>query len=576
MAAGVGAGVLVGAAPAGAETGGTDSGSAANSEKADNAAESRSSSTDSTSSVEKEQDSSPSKVKEPDGDSEAKPSRRGRVTTFRAQRDEPQRHFGPSRDERHTDTDDTDDEQTAQGTAIGVDREGDALTSAVVRPPNSGTVNVDATGGAFVYSPGNDGAQADSFSVVVDDWMGGGTRTGVVMFDGVALDDALVKLGDAPVYQIAAPLVTQISPPGNTQAVGTVAVGRINDFSPGEQHGLSGMPGQDHTVDHVTVSVPGGGAELNPFDRFLETVTSTVIHLLFGAPAEAPAGVRVGHSGLELADDVTVDADWYFPDAEPTGVIYLQHGFLRSKTNVSALAGVLAQQTNSIVVAPTLSSNFLGNDPYWINGPAAQGAVARLFAGDRVALSASAAAAGYTGVLPASYVLAGHSAGGNLVTAAGGLTGRDPRLKGIVLLDAVDRGGDMARGLAGLAGVPVYQIAAEPCLCNVFGSGTAALVGARPGQIVGVQLVGGSHVDAEGVSTGLLAGLACGFSRAGNPTAVQSIAAGWISDMLNGTSTGVYLDAGERLEVGRAVAVGPGHPTGISRPTADLDRRVTK
>jgi hypothetical protein len=432
---------------------------------------------------------------------------------------------------------------------------------------------------------------------------------GVVMLDGVALNealpDALAKLGDIPVYQIAAPsqlwnafdrgtdqllaarpdhfdgvvlvggshadamlgvnplfdiavqLVTQLSPPGHTHAVGTVAAGWINDFYTGERLGVYGTPGQELLVNHVPVSVLGAPVERNQFELLVKAVTNLAMRLLFDRGGEEPAGVRVSHSDLELAEGVTVNADWYFPEGQPTGVIYLQHGFFRSSGNVSALAITLARQTDSIVVAPSLSSNFVGNDPYWINGEATQQAVAALFA-DRAALNASAAAAGYTAELPGAYVLAGHSAGGNLATAAGGLLGEDPDLKGIVLFDAVDRDGDMAEGLRGLDGVPVYQIAAEPCLCNDYGSGTTVLETQRPGEFVGVRLVGGTHVDAEGVSADLLSSLLCGFSPPGNASAVQTIAAGWITDMFAGTDDGMYPAAGESVALGRATAVGLG------------------
>lgn len=293
-------------------------------------------------------------------------------------------------------------------------------------------------------------------------------------------------------------------------------------------------------------------------ELLIRAVTSAVVRLLFGGgDSAAPAGVTVGHSSLELADDVTVNADWYYPsETEPVGVIYLQHGFFRSNANVSALAGALARDTNSIVVAPALSSNFLGTNPYWINGESAQRAVADLFAGDRTALNASAAAAGYTGDLPQHYVLAGHSAGGNLVTAAGGYIGRDPNLKGIVLLDAVDRDGDMAEGLRALSPeVPVYQIAAEPSSANAYGSGANVLVGERPGEFVGVRIAGGSHVDAEGASSDLLGGLVAGFSQPGNAAAVPIIAAGWINDMFGGTHNGLYPKAGGSATVGGATVL---------------------
>ena len=74
--------------------------------------------------------------------------------------------------------------------------------------------------------------------------------------------------------------------------------------------------------------------------------------------------MQTGSSRLAIAGDFignTVAADWYFPtQADGTvaaqGVIWLQHGFGATSTFYSALAMELAQKTNSIVVAPTLSS----------------------------------------------------------------------------------------------------------------------------------------------------------------------------------------------------------------------------
>ncbi len=75
-------------------------------------------------------------------------------------------------------------------------------------------------------------------------------------------------------------------------------------------------------------------------------------------------GVQVGHSRLEMPGAFigdTVAADWYFPTqadgtVDAQGVIWLQHGFGATNTFYSALAQSLAMKTNSIVVAPTLSS----------------------------------------------------------------------------------------------------------------------------------------------------------------------------------------------------------------------------
>jgi hypothetical protein len=281
-------------------------------------------------------------------------------------------------------------------------------------------------------------------------------------------------------------------------------------------------------------------------------------------PVTSPTSVVVGHSTLEIPcgpDGVTVPADWYFPTggtAPPTGLIYLNHGFFRSNDNVAALATTLAQETNSIVVAPTTSSNFVDCDGCWVNGEPMQRAVADLFVGERKALNASATAAGYDGTLPEDFVLAGHSAGGNLATAAAGYTvdnGSVAYLKAVILFDAVDNNGAMETALAKLPDdVPVLQIASPCSICNAFGSGTKALVAARPGQFVGVMMKDGTHLDAEGSNTDILAELACGIPRPRNVDAVPNIAAGWIVDAFTGSRTGVYGPAGAVIMVDKATA----------------------
>ncbi|MFZ4372986.1 MAG: hypothetical protein ACOYO2_07105, partial [Mycobacterium sp.] len=140
-------------------------------------------------------------------------------------------------------------------------------------------------------------------------------------------------------------------------------------------------------------------------------------------------GVQVGHSRLEIPGAFignTVAADWYFPTQtdgtiDAQGVIWLQHGFGASNTLYSALATDLAQRTNSIVVAPTLTSL-----PFTFSGgclicSTSQQAVAEVFLDpDRTALVTSAQDAGYNGdvsELLGAFMLSGHSAGGGFATA---------------------------------------------------------------------------------------------------------------------------------------------------------------
>ena len=169
---------------------------------------------------------------------------------------------------------------------------------------------------------------------------------------------------------------------------------------------------------------------------------------LFDPPPTIPpdSSVTRGTSTLTLPCDCaqTLKTDWYFPNqsTEPVGLIYLQHGFFRSKTNVSALAVALAERTNSVVVAPTVTSHPFAAGGYWINGEPMQHAIASLFTGDRAALGASAsAAAGETVTLPTPFVIAGHSAGGNLAAAVAGFTtenGAVADLRAVIMFDGVD------------------------------------------------------------------------------------------------------------------------------------------
>jgi hypothetical protein len=180
-------------------------------------------------------------------------------------------------------------------------------------------------------------------------------------------------------------------------------------------------------------------------------------------------------------------------------------------------------------------------------------AVAHLFVDRFDALAASAEAAG-VGPLPSRFVLAGHSAGGNLAAAAAGSlvgigAGGGPGLDGlcgVVMLDGVDHRGAIGLALDRLSGAshrPVWTIAAPDSRCNASGSGTAALQLKRPDQFVGVRLTTGSHVDAEGPDSGRLAWLVCGTPTAVNVDAVRTIAADWIAALLAGRpETALFAD----------------------------------
>jgi hypothetical protein len=318
--------------------------------------------------------------------------------------------------------------------------------------------------------------------------------------------------------------------------------------------------------------------------RALDTVGSVVLNVVMGLIQLAegkpvlPAGstVTVRTSALTLTlpggGTRTVEANWYFPNngVTPTRLIYLQHGFGAVGAMYSYTAAALAEQTNSIVVTPTITSNFLDPDAAWLGGTPMQQAVANLFAGDRQALTKSAsAAAGYAVTLPTSFVLVGHSAGATLVMgAAADMVGAAEfaDLAGVLLLDGVDLNNTIPAALQKLSGpnyITVEDISSVRYVWNRYGLLGDELQAARPGDVNGVMLVGGRHIDSLQGGNPILQFaeyLVAGFSQPKNVDAVKTLAVGWINDMFAGTHTGVYPASGQSVQIstprGTATAVG--------------------
>ncbi|MFD0525005.1 alpha/beta hydrolase [Paractinoplanes durhamensis] len=189
-------------------------------------------------------------------------------------------------------------------------------------------------------------------------------------------------------------------------------------------------------------------------------------------------------------------ANWYFPStATPKALVYLQHGFSRSNANMEALAGKYAD-AGFLVFVPTLPSstasnncavNNTGDNTTFLNNVAALIGEATV-ATSSLARSYTTAAglAGRTGqAMPATYVIAGHSAGGDAVSyIANRLRTTWPaafaNLKLVQLLDPVlsPKGTNMATGLAGLAttSTPIYAISSPPYTANDQASGTTELL----------------------------------------------------------------------------------------------------
>jgi pimeloyl-ACP methyl ester carboxylesterase len=310
-------------------------------------------------------------------------------------------------------------------------------------------------------------------------------------------------------------------------------------------------------------------AAASPLSGLLSAIGTIVFNLygfatrLVGGPPSLPPNSTVTvHSStlrIDCGNGYEVPADWYIPagadENPPERLIYLQHGFLAAGPWYSYTAAALAEQTNSIVVAPSITSNFLSCDACWLGASPMHEAMGKLFDADNTALAESALAAGYTGPIPDRVVLIGHSLGGGAVSGIAGYmadNGTADRLAGVVLLDGVGLDGTMADSLDNVPDdIPIYQLAAPKYFWNQFGVGTDALLQARPDQFIGVTLVGGSHVDSMRGGNPLIQfsqQLVAGFSRPQNVAAAQILMVGWVNDMFAGNQDdGIYLDSGEEF-----------------------------
>ncbi len=262
-------------------------------------------------------------------------------------------------------------------------------------------------------------------------------------------------------------------------------------------------------------------------------------------PAGSTVNVRQSSLTIDVAGGTTVPAYWYFPaDANPDRLIVLQHGFLASAPMYSYTAANLAQNTHSIVVTLSLSSNFLDADGAWIGGDALQTAFAKLLEGNRTELTRSAsAAAGRAVVLPTKFVLAGHSAGGgfslgvasHLDAAAMG------NLAGILMYDGVAMGTKTATDLISSlpADLPIMQIAGLSYGWNLYGDTTLALSQARPNQFNGVELSWGRHMDSMqsgNAFVGIFVLSMLEFSLPQNIDAIQGLGSTYVNKMFTGAT----------------------------------------
>ncbi len=300
--------------------------------------------------------------------------------------------------------------------------------------------------------------------------------------------------------------------------------------------------------DAVTTAVTPSENLFTLLGSFVFGLYAAVLRLFEGSPT-LPAGstvtVRQSSLTIDVAGGLTVPAYWYFPaDTSPDRLILLQHGFLASAPMYSYTAAQLAQNTHSIVVTLSLSSNFLDVYGAWTGGDPMHRAIAELFEGDRTALTASAtAAAGRAVTLPTRFVLAGHSAGGGLALGVANHLDAESlgNLAGILMFDGVAMGTVTAADLiASLpADLPIMQIAGWSYGWNLYGDTTLALSQVRSGRFNGVELSGGRHMDSmQNGNLGVqLFVLSLGeFSLPWNVDAIQTLSSSWVNKMFTGAT----------------------------------------
>jgi hypothetical protein len=309
-------------------------------------------------------------------------------------------------------------------------------------------------------------------------------------------------------------------------------------------------------------------------------------NFIAGPPVVPPnSNVRVGRSTLQIdcGDGYTAQADWYVPTSQepPKGLIYLQHGILANASYYNVTAAALAESTNSIVVAPTITSNIFACDSCFLIGDPMHFAIAKLFSGDRAALNASLDAAfeGEDIALPQKYVLLGHSGGSQVAAGVAGYASQlagpngSPDLAGVILFDTNDIGGFLSRGIAKVPlTTPVYYLGGDPSLINNFDEMGGVMKRLRPNRFTGVHLIGGVHTDVSQGTNPLpqfFMNLALGTPKPENAAAVKLVASGWINDMFStGPDTGVYPSPGAAMDI--LTESGTAHVVGLGGPLHQL------
>ncbi|WP_275572073.1 hypothetical protein [Mycolicibacterium vanbaalenii] len=401
-------------------------------------------------------------------------------------------------------------------------------------------------------------------------------------------DDSGNESGDRPLAPAARE--DDVADPGDEAVDETVAVGEAVEDAVVAEEPATVIPADDddpateRAVEATTESTSmvrplaslkavdaEESATAAPRQTLLSAIGTVIFNIytfavrVLGGPPMLPWGssvtVRSSSLRIDCGDGYEVPADWYVPEgATPTRLIYLQHGFLASGAFYSYTAARLAEATHSIVVATSVTSNFLSCDGCWVGGSPMHRAVAGLFVDGNTALAQSASAAGYSSTLldgVGRVALVGHSAGGGLAAGTAGYmaqNGAFSKLAGVVLLDGVGFGDVTPEALAKLpTDFPIYNLAGKSYYWNMSGTTNTSLEEWRPGKFNGVRLADGSHSDTMLGGNPLIQAalnIVTGWSKVENVKAAEKISAAWLNDMFTGTqASGFYGAPGAALEI---------------------------
>jgi hypothetical protein len=231
--------------------------------------------------------------------------------------------------------------------------------------------------------------------------------------------------------------------------------------------------------------------------------------------------------------------DWYMPNATPSALMLVEHGFSRNCTRQRNTSKAIMEKGLMVLC---INANMSGGNPALGNA-----------LGDLLTSRAFTLPGGRA--IPTKYIVGGHSAGGHFASVVGarlhanGYAG----LKGAVMFDPVAADGFGANLAAISAGGTreVLSIAARPAAINSQNNSFGPLRDIA-NTFVGVQLlwtsysgtsgVGGScHTDSEGENGNGIGNFASGCTPTATQTArLRDLSSNWAANIATGAKDAAY------------------------------------